>query len=368
VSEAPTARTEGKAKPMSGGALTPEFVMDLESRMRRVANNEYQRLIAKMWSGSIVKEVPSQSRRELVHWLLDTARIENTEEGNIEFEELVDQTHEYEVEFASKGLKVLKSKFEDLAYGINGGEGIQLASEWTRMITAQATYWPQEKACTALKAGASAIGYDGVAFFAANHPVNPFDSAAGTYKNLWTDSTSTGGSLGVKIDDRHSLETAFESFAEVRAAIAKIPMPNGAQPRMLTPVQFIAPPRMIERLALLQGAKFIGSDGSTDVTAVQQIWGMKPPIEAPELSAAFGGLDTDCYLVTAELTSDALGGLVYVNREPFAIRYYSGDAGGSTGLDAVLNRARELEWHVQGRNVMAYGHPYLIHKLVGQAA
>lgn len=349
------------------GALTPEFVMDLESRMRRVVNDEYQRLIAKMWVGSVIKEIPSQSRRELVHWILDTARLENTEEGNIEFEDMVTQSTEYEVEFASKGLKVTKSKFEDLAYGINGGEGIMLASEWSRMITAQATYWPQEKACTALKAGATALGYDGVAYFAGTHPVNPFDSAAGTYRNLWSDSTSTGGSLGVKIDDRHDLDTAFKSFAEVRAAIAKIPMPNGAQPRMLTPICVLAPPRMIERLHLLQGARFIGSDGSTDVSPIQQLWGMKPPIEVPELSAAFGGSDTDCYVLTAELTGDGLGGLIYINREAFAIRYYSGDQGGSTGLDAVLNRARELEWHCQGRNTLRYGHPYLIHKLVGQA-
>jgi hypothetical protein len=32
-------------------------------------------------------------------------------------------------------------------------------------------------------------------------------------------------------------------------------------------------------------------------------------------------------------------------------------------VDAILDRARELEWHVQGRNATAYGHPYLCTKV-----
>lgn len=349
------------------GAITPSFIFDLESRMRVIAQTEYDRLTARMHWPKFMKEVDSKSRRELLFWLLETAQIERTEEGNIEFEDLVTNQTEYEAEYASKGLKVVRSKFEDLSNGIQGGEGIRMASGWTRQITAQSTYWPEEQAYKALKLGTSALGYDGVAFFSASHPINPFDSVLGDYKNLWTNSTSTGGSLGVKLDDRHSLDTAFKSFAEIRAAIASIPMANGSQPRKLKPVAFICPPRMTERLVMLGGARFIGMDGSTDVAQMAALWGLAPPMEAEELGAAFGGADTDCYLVTQDITSDELGGLVYVKREPFAIQYYSGHDGSSTGLDAMLNRARELEWHVQGRNVVGYGHPYLIHKLVGQA-
>jgi hypothetical protein len=353
---------------MAGGALTPSFLFDLESGMRLVSNQEYQRLIESAWWPKLVKKLSIGTKRELFFWMLDTAQIEYTQEGNMEFEELVVNQTEFEPLFASKGLKLLRSKFEDLMNGIPGGEGIQLATNWSRMIGAQSAYWPQEKAAVALKAGTSALGYDGVAFFSASHPVNPFDSATGTYKNLWTDSSSTGGSLGVKLDDRHELDVAFKSFAEIRSAIAKIPMPNGSQPRMLRPSFFLAPPRMMERLTLLTQARFIGSDGSTDVSTLARLWGIAPPVEAPELSAAFGGSDTDCYLVTQNIMGDELGGLVYVEREPFTVTYYAGQGGGATGLDAVLNRTRELEWHVQGRNVLGYGHPYLIHKLVGQSS
>jgi hypothetical protein len=355
---------------LGGGAITPQFVFDLESRMRIIQANEYQRLLGNLWYTKVVKEIPSASRRELMFWLLDTATIERAAEGSIDFEELVMNQTEFEPKFASKGLRVVKSKFEDL-----DGGGVNLAAAWARQMGAQMAYWPQAEAASALINGTSNLGYDGQAFFSAAHPLNPFDSALGTYKNLWTDNTSTGGSLGVKLDDRHSLDTCFKSFAEIRAAIAKIKMPNGTQPRMLRPLFFIAPPRMMDRLAVLTSAKYVGLDsssGSTDIADMRVIarWGLQPPVEAEELSAAFGGSDTDCYLVTQQITDQELGGLVYVNREPFAIRYYSGDSsdGAAVGLDAVLNRARELEWHVQGRNVLGYGHPYLIHKLVGQAA
>lgn len=345
------------------GALTPSFVFDLESRMRVIANDEYSRLVANLWYQKITKELPSQSRRELFFWMLDTAQIEGGEEGSMEFEELVMKGHEYTSDFARKGLKVLRSKFEDL-----DGNGVNIATEWTRQIAQQMAYWPQAKVCEALLAGETELAYDGKAYFADDHPVNPFDSAAGEYSNLWSDSTSTGGSVGVKLDDRHSLDTAFKSMAEIRNAIAAIPMPNGSQPRKLRPLFFLAPPRMMDRLTQLTSAKFIGNDGSTDVSGVIARWGLQPPVEVDELGAAFGGSDTDCYLVTAQLGGDGLGGLVYVNREPFAINYYSGSGAGATGLDAALNRNRELEWHVAGRNKVGYGHPYLIHKLVGQAA
>lgn len=338
------------------GALTPSFVFDLESRMRTITSNEYQRLVADLWSPKVVKEVQTQSAKELMHWFLDTAQIEYTEEGAIEFEELAMKQTSFDSDFASKGLKMLRSKFEDL-----DGNGVRVAAEWSRQIGAQIAYWPQEQAAAALKAGtaATSLAYDGLPFFSASHLVNPLDSSKGTYSNLHT--------TGVKLDDRHTIETAIESFGLIRAALADIKMPNGSQPRKLRPLMFLAPPRMMDRLNLITKAKFIGIDGSTDVTAITGSWGLQPPIQVDEISAALGGSDTDCYLVCAQLTGDDLGGLVYLNREPFAINYYSGQGAGATGLDAVLNRTRELEWHVQGRNKMHYGHPYLIHKLVGQA-
>ncbi len=341
---------------MSGGiVVTPSFVLDLESRMRLITSSAYSALLAKLWWMQCTKTVDSKSAREIMVWLLDTASIEYTEEGNIEFEELSHQQTEYKADYASKGFKVRKSKFSDL-----DGNGVHLATEWSRQIGAYAAYFPQKHVAKALINGTSQKGYDGVNFFATNHPLDPFNTSAGTYSNLLT--------TGVKLDDRHTLEVAFQSLNVIKTAIANVKMPNGESPRNLVIRGFLAPTAMCQRLNLLLDAKFISlANGSTDVEGSIKQMGFKGGvIECQELGAAYGGSDTDCYILCEELGSPDLDALVWIEREPFAIQYYSG-ADGGTGLDAVLNRARELEWHVQGRNSVGYGHPFKIFKLVGQA-
>src|SRR5262245_21739954 len=119
---------------LGAGALTPQFVMDLESRMRVITANEYQRLLSDLWYTKVVKEIPPASRRELLCWLLDTATIQKTAERNIEFEELVMNNTEFTPEFSCKGLRVLKSKFQELENGVQGGMGINLATAWSRQM------------------------------------------------------------------------------------------------------------------------------------------------------------------------------------------------------------------------------------------
>ena len=63
-----------------------------------------------------------------------------------------------------------------------------------------------------------------------------------------------------------------------------------------------------------------------------------------------------------ELQSTQLGGLLHVMRKPFKVTYYSGDQANS-GLDAVLDRSNELEYHVQGRMSVQYGHPYTVFRV-----
>ncbi len=96
-------------------------------------------------------------------------------------------------------------------------------------------------------------------------------------------------------------------------------------------------------------------------------WGFSMPIEAVELSTAMTGVaadDTAYYVAVQEMSATQLGAFIYFDREPFKITYYTGQGGG-TGVDAILDRARELEWHCQGRNVLSYGHPFLMFKIAG---
>jgi hypothetical protein len=75
------------------------------------------------------------------------------------------------------------------------------------------------------------------------------------------------------------------------------------------------------------------------------------------ISETLTGSDTTYYLVMGEATSTQLGSLLHLVRKPFKVTYYTGDQGG-TGVDAILDRANELEYHVQGRMANQYGHPY----------
>lgn len=338
--------------------VNPEFVLDLESRMRILTSEAYRSIDSRLWWRSVCKFHETTSRRELMFWLLDTAQITYEPEGNVQFEELSYQRAEYEVEHASRGLRVLKSQFED-----RDGNGVNSATNWSRQIGAYSAYFPQKQVARVIKNGESFIGYDGKPLFAADHPLDPFNPSAGTYSNLIT--------TGVTLDDRHPLDAAFKSLNVILKAVSAVPMPNGEDPRHLVPRFFLAPPAMVQRLNTLLGAKFIGlgkeGSGSTDVTGVVQSMGFKEGvIRADELGADYpGGSDTDCYLICEELGSPDMDALIWLEREPFAIQYYSGQDGG--GVSADLGRARHLEWQVHGRNGIGAGHPYKIFKLKGQA-
>lgn len=57
------------------GALTPKFMFDLESNMKKITEDEYTRLASNLWWPKVAKVRPSGSRREIVHWLLSTPQI-----------------------------------------------------------------------------------------------------------------------------------------------------------------------------------------------------------------------------------------------------------------------------------------------------
>ena len=342
-------------------ALTPEFLFDFESDMMALTENEYARFGQNLYWQKIMKTRPSSSKRERLAWLLSTAKIEyNGLGGNIAFEDLVALTTEYVNLNAAAGLKLQRNQLEDL-----DGGGLDLASKWSTDMGQYMAYWPQKQLVAAILANGTA--YDGKAFFATDHPVNPFNSSASppTYSNLLDYST-------YRIDDSVTTDTALNNLGKLFAHIRTVKMPNGEDPRFLTPTALIVPPRMIPRVQQLTQAKFIAQaaatgGGGADVMAIVNAWGWAPPIEAPELSKDITGVsdgDTTYYVVVQEGASTQLGPFIYWEREPFKITYYTGQGGG-TGVDAILDRARELEWHVQGRNVVGLGHPFLMYKVSG---
>lgn len=339
-------------------AITPSFLFDLESNMRVITAQEYDRLTSRLWWQRVCKMgPPSGAKRERVSWLLDTARIQRTNKGgNLEFEDIVSTTTEVEHVNAAAGLKIKKEQFEDV-----DGNGIDYASHWSRQMGAYAAYWPQKMLAQQILA--NGLTYDGTAFFSASHPVNPFNLSAGTFSNIFTGAASGIYPGALPIDTSVTVEVAVANIAKAIAYIAAIKMPNGEDPRFLRLADIIVPPALAARAQQITNAKFIAqmagtnAGGSGDVEALIRNFGLGQPIEAAELGSAFGGSDTSYYLAMEEITTSQLGAFSYIQREPFSVLFYGPQN------DAQLARIREYQWMTEGRNSILNGHPYLLFKV-----
>lgn len=343
------------------GALTPEILMDLESRMQVLTESEYQRMAANLWWQSIARVRPSTGRREVMTWLLSTAMIRSQGQGgNVRFDDLVSTYSEYENQDAGAGLKLRKNQLED-----TDGGGMDLAGQWARDIGAYMAYWPQKQVSYFLKHAHTAslfTGYDGKAFFASDHPVNPMNDGSVTFQNIFTGAASGSYPGACPIDDTVDDDDALRNLAKIFAYIATIKMPNGEDPRFLRPRAILCGPRMYPRVAQLTSAKFIAKTagagaGSADVEMLIKTMGYATPTLADEL-AGFED-DTTFFVACEQAATSQLGAVIYSEREAFRIGFYG-------VMDQVeLARKRELEWLCNGRNAVAPGHPFLLFKCKG---
>ena len=338
------------------------WLHDLEQNMRTITVDAYEKLLAQLWWQRVAAKKTSQAKAEIFTWLISTAQIRKMEPGQAHFEDVLSAYTELENEFASDGLKLRKEQLEDMVNGLPGGEGLNMAARWSRDIGRYAAYWPQKQVAAAIKNGASAgyTTYDGLTFFNTGHYVNGVDNADGTFSNL-IKPTALGHAC--KIDSSVTVDAAIENLAAVRAYIASIAMPNGSDPRNLQMKAIIHPPALRSRLVqmtyggLIAQAAVTGGGGA-DSKPITDDWALEKPIEAPELGAAFDGSDTSYYILAGEgPADDELGALIYQEREPFAVLYHGPEA------SAQLARERELQYLVQGRNVVGYGHPYLLFRV-----
>lgn len=342
-------------------AVTTSFLMDLESRMRLITENEYVRMSASdvLWWDEVTRLLPSGSRREIINWIMSSAYLEDRGElgGKLDFEDMTILEHEVTHRHAGKGLRLHRAQFEDL-----DGNGVALAREWSEQMGAQHAYWPQRQIAELLKEGESGVAYDDSFFFDTDHPVHPYNPSAGTYSNLLV-------GADYRIDVGVSVQQAFENLARIFGHIASLKMPNGRDPRFLRPGIILAPPTMKARLNTLLGAKFIAMSGtsgggSVDVEGVIEGLGFAKPKYADELAGYED--ETSFFVFAQQIASSQLGAFAYSQREPFSIRYYTGQGGGA-GVDAILSRTDELEWHTTGRNASTYGHPYMCFKVKASA-
>lgn len=349
-------------------ALTPDFVHNLETQMRLIGNAEYQRLAASAAeTKSLATEATSGSAKERLIWLWDTAGIQyvNKDGDEVEFPDQMSDTTLYEHKAATAGLKLKRTQFTDL-----DGNGVNLAHQWMRTVTEYASYWPRKQVMSAIKTGETGTTYDGLPFFATNHPNNPLNTPAGRYANMFTGAEVTDPAVGLNPGAKpiHEvgagnvpLDTAVSNlFDAVNFVNGTLKMPNGEDPRMLKVRRIIYPTRLKRRVTDILQAKFIATNsGSQDIEATQIALGLQAPLEAPELGAGFvGGSDTDYYL-EIDLPPQLPGALIYWVREPFQV-IFNGPM-----TDSELNKANNLEWVLRGRNVVGYGHPFGLIKVKG---
>lgn len=342
-------------------AVTSSFLLSVEDRWRRIIVDDFAALVTpqNQWWQGVTKKMTTGSRREILAWILNTAALESQGPlgGSISFDDMSMEETDFTPEFVKKGLRLLKSQFEDA-----DGNGIELGTAWMRQVTAQAAYWPQKQIANLLKS-TSGVAYDGVTFWSASHRVNPKDASKGTFSNRIAN---------VPVDVSVTVDTAVNNLYSIFGSVASIKMPNGEDPRFLRPKKILCGPKLYPRLAEITQAKYIAraagasGGGGSDIEGIVRSIGFGEVILVPEL-AGFES-DTTYFVVTGAdgVPQDDLSGFVYLEREPFSVKFYTGQGGGDY-VDAILDRADELEWHIGGRNITGYGHPYGIVKCVAGA-
>ena len=352
------------------GALTKSFLVDFETNLRSIVESSYSAFAANLWWDRFMLSRPTSSRKEIYAWLLSTAQIRSVNKfgGEMPFEDIIQTSASFEVGAAAAGLKLRRFQLEDL-----DGHGVDIAAKWAEDIGRYMSYWPQKQLVSLIKNGETGTTYDSLAFFSDAHLCDPTSAAtSATFANLFTgaaastpstDPNDAGYPGALPIDASVTTDVALANIGKAVAYIKSIKMPNGVDPRFLRPKALVVPPALQIRAQQLVNARFIAQaaasgGGSADVSSLITNLGFSEPVVVDE----FSGDDTTWYIACEEVTGTQIGAFLYLDREPFRITYYTGQGGG-TGVDAVLDRADELEWHCKGRNVAAYGHPYLFFKV-----
>lgn len=334
--------------------ITPLFQYDFQRNLTLRFDQGVKRALKKLWWREVAITQPSSSLQELYEWMLETAQIRDTgsKGDQLDFEDLVAISHQITNKNAGDALELDRNEFEDMR--------VDRAGKWASDVGNQGMLWPQRKIIELILSGETLKSYDGVPFFSASHPVNPFDDSMGDYSNLITDLSPFGGTA--------TCELSAQNLAAATAAINVVMGPWGT-PRDLEPEILLVPPALRLAAQIATNAEIItdplpgrtaptNQSGYPSITnVIKKDYGFAQPIVASQLSAAAGGDDDDWYLgVRAE--EDALNGaFVYQERKPWELNSY-------TGLTQdELNRLNVFRWEMRGRNVAAYGHPYLFFKI-----
>lgn len=334
---------------------SPQVVRRIEDNLEYIMVDTWKRKLRDQWFKRIVKTRSQKTKREIVQWLIETAKIRPLGNGgNINYEDLAETSHEFTVDRFGEALRLTTDEIED-------GAAIDRAGAWARQMSSNAVMWPQKVAGVDLvKAGKVKGSYDGVPFWSLAHPIHPLQPSGATFPNLFYDMPFSPENLAL----------AYEYVATIKG-------PDGEY-RKLRPTIVAAGEK--ERLRVVQalGASFYADPVRSGTTApaenmIKASYGFAEPLIAAEFdetrsayyntttgayqgaTSAGGALQTrGVWYLFCELEEDAeLGALIYSESKPFELTTYS-------HLDDVqLAQMDEYEWMFKGRNGAQYGHPFL---------
>lgn len=186
-----------------------------------------------------------------------------------------------------------------------------------------AAKWPDRLLKTVLQAGTSALGFDGVAFFAATHPLNP----AGNQSNNFTSSALSD-----------------TNFAANRAAMMAYTSESGESLGVMPNTLFV-PPQLEDTARQIVVAEY-GASGATNVQK-----GQANVVVVPELA----NQSTTWYLAD---TSHAIKGLIFQRRK--APVFVNKDA----PTDDNVFFLRQFLYGVDARGNAGYGPWFLMSRAI----
>lgn len=350
--------------------LSPNFISNLRTQMRVIQERPYAAFLnsKNAWWPFVAKVMPSQTEKQVVMWLLQTAQLTDTGlSTDVAMKDLSILKAEFTPNNISTGLKLNLNQFKD-----TDANGVNILAGWTQQVSEQAVYFPQKQIAAAIRAGETTTGYDGVNFFSIAHPYNPANAKnTATYANLLT-STASSTPLtdpsdalypgAVDISTAVSFEVAFYNLQKVFSYIFSLRQANGDDPRFLRPRAILASSALHPRVNGLLGAKFAAfsaatsgtAGGSTDIEGQLQSLGFVEAYLCPE----FDSDPTTFYVIVEQIASTELGALIWLEREPVGIQTYFPTDGDNSEL-AIRNEMMAI---ARGRAAAVNGHPYLIFK------
>jgi phage major head subunit gpT-like protein len=297
---------------------------------------------------------PSSAGRELIFWLLETARIYPEKQGgNKRYDDMAAMYREIVNENSGAALSLRKNEIQDnqmAGEAMRGMPALDYAANWAKQMGGAKAYWPQQQLFKLILAGETDTygkAYDEKAFFAEDHPINPVTGRGGDYKNLWTDlPLDVAADPEEEVTEADAIAIAAANLNTAVANVMGLTQPNGA-PRFLRPRVLLHGPQLQYRVNQLLESRFYNA-GENVFTRL----GIEP-VCSFELANAD---DPSEWYLGVEPVAGEGAAFVYQDREPYTLTSYTSES------QVELNRRKLYEWLFDGRNAAAYGHPYLFHK------